>query len=241
MSMRFHVAMLIMLLGILPCLVIVNLFIYNIKQRSLSSEEIAISSQAQLLSNQIVTSGYLQDPSVNSVNTQLNTLGNIYSGRIMVIDSNMKVVKDTYNMYDGRTIVWQNAIESAGGSFCSYYDAESHCITVTVPITDPSDSSVIDGVLLVNKATGALETNMEFYRSVGVIIVLITFIVVTILALILSRSISFPIRKMAANIGKMHKAGSHKELEAEGFTELRNLADEFNAYADGMYKVDESR
>ena len=90
MSMRFHVAMLIMLLGILPCLVIVNLFIYNIKQRSLSSEEIAISSQAQLLSNQIVTSGYLQDPSVNSVNTQLNTLGNIYSGRIMVIDSNMK-------------------------------------------------------------------------------------------------------------------------------------------------------
>ena len=76
-SMRFRVAMLIMLLGILPSLVIVNLFIYNIKQRSLSSEEIAISSQAQLLSNQIVTSGYLQDPSVNSVNTQLNTLGNI--------------------------------------------------------------------------------------------------------------------------------------------------------------------
>ena len=240
-SMRFHVAMLIMLLGILPSLVIVNLFIYNIKQRSLSSEEIAISSQAQLLSNQIVTSGYLQDPSINSVNTQLNTLGNIYSGRIMVIDSNMKVVKDTYNMYDGRTIVWQNAIESAGGSFCSYYDADSHCITVTVPITDPSDSSVIDGVLLVNKATGALETNMEFYRSVGVIIVLIMFIVVTILALILSRSISSPIRKMAQNIGKMHKAGSHKELEAEGFTELHELADEFNAYADGMYKVDESR
>jgi signal transduction histidine kinase len=100
---------------------------------------------------------------------------------------------------------------------------------------------VIDGVLLVNKATGTLETNMEFYRSVGVIIVLIMVIVVTILALILSRSISFPIRKMAQNIGKMHKAGSHKELEAERFTELHELADEFNAYADGMYKVDESR
>ena len=68
MSMRFYVAMLIMLLGILPSLVIVNLFIYNIKQRSLSSEEIAISSQAQLLSNQIVTSGYLQDPSPSSRN-----------------------------------------------------------------------------------------------------------------------------------------------------------------------------
>lgn len=240
-SLRFYIAMLILLVGIVPCFVIVNLFIHNIEQRSLSSEEIAISSQAQLLSNQIVTSGYLQDSSISSVNTQLNTLGNIYSGRIMVIDSNMKVVKDTYNMYDGRTIVWQNAIESAGGALCSYYDADSHYIIVTVPITNPNDASDIEGVLLVNKAMGTLDTNMEFYRSIGVIVVLISVIVFTVLALAFSRIITTPIHKMAEKIGQMNKAGSHKELEVQGFTELRDIASEFNAYADGMYKVDESR
>ena len=240
-SLRFHVVILTLAIGIIPCVVVVNLFFHYFEQRSLSSEELAISSQAQLLSNQIVTSGYLQDNSISTVNTRLNTLGNIYSGRIMVIDSNMKVVKDTYSMYDGRTIVWQNAIESAGGAFCSYYDADNHCITVTVPITDPTDGDKIAGVLLVNKATGLIEQNMEYYHSIGIIIILITVILTTILALIISRNFSAPIQKMAKSIGHMNQGLSHEELEVRGFTELRDVAREFNNYADSMFKVDESR
>ena len=240
-SLRFHVVILTLAIGIIPCVVVVNLFFHYFEQRSLSSEELAISSQAQLLSNQIVTSGYLQDNSISSVNTRLNTLGNIYSGRIMVIDSNMKVVKDTYSMYDGRTIVWQNAIESASGAFCSYYDADNHCITVTVPIIDPNDEETIAGVLLVNKATVLIEQNMEYYHSIGIIIILITVIITTILALIFSRNFSAPIQRMSKSIGHMNQGLSHEELEVRGFTELRNLAKEFNNYADSMFKVDESR
>ncbi|MCR5639940.1 MAG: two-component sensor histidine kinase [Lachnospiraceae bacterium] len=240
-SFRFHIALLILCMGIIPSFVIAHLFIYYFEQRSLSSEELAISSQAQLLSNQIVTSGYLQDNSVESVNTQLKALGNIYSGRIMVIDSKMKVVKDTYNMYDGRTIVWQNVIESASGAFRSYYDAQNHCVIVTVPITDPTDTSVIAGVLLVNKTTGSLEQNMEYYRSIGVIIGLISVILSTILALAFSRRYVTPIRKMAQSIEHMNQGLTHQELEVSGYTELQKVAEQFNAYADSMYKVDESR
>ncbi|MCR4999011.1 MAG: HAMP domain-containing protein [Lachnospiraceae bacterium] len=240
-SLRFHVALLILLTGILPCIIIVNLFFYYFEQRSLHSEEIGISSQAQLLSNQIVTTGYLADPTISSVNTQLNTLGNIYSGRIMVIDSNMRVVKDTYNMYDGRTIVWTNVIQSASGALCSYYDADNHCIIVTVPITDPTDNTTIDGVLLVNKTTGTLEQNMEYYRSIGTIMILIVFILSTIMALVFSRNMTLPIHRMADRIGHMAKGVSHQELEEHGFTELRHMAEAFNSFADAMYKVDESR
>ena len=241
-SLRFRIFLSVLSIGLLPGVIIVSLFMRFYERRALAADTASITNQAQLLSTQIVTGGYLNDPSISSVNTQMTALGNIYSGRVMVINPSMLVVKDTYNMYDGRTIVWENVIQSALGSTTSWYDTRNHCLTVTVPMVNASGSeSRIEGVLLITRSTDNLEQNILYFESLSIIFMIILVVVSVILAVLLSGRYVAPIRKITAGIAEIERGQGDGCLHVNDFNETVGLSVHFNGYAESLRKIDESR
>lgn len=238
---RVRIFLAFILIGIIPGFIITALFMLSYENRAISSDTISLTNQAQLLSSQIITSGYMTDTSVVSVNTQMNALGNIYSGRIMVINPSMTVIKDTYSMYDGRTIVWRNAIDSALGNITSDYDADSHCLTVTVPIRNTADDGAsVQGVLLMTRQTDTLDQNIRYFQSVAIIFMIVIMIVAVVLGVILSGRYVSPIRHVSGGIAKV-ASGGESELFVDDFPETVELSRHFNEYAANLKKIDDSR
>ncbi len=71
------------------------------------------------------------------VNDSLNQLTNIYNGRVMVIDDNLRLWKDTYSLDDGKTMdVSGDVMRCMKGTSTNNYDKKNHYIEVTAPIAD---------------------------------------------------------------------------------------------------------
>ena len=234
--------MALLAIGLIPGIFIVLLFLRFYEHRALAADTVSITNQAQLLSTQIVTAGYLSDTSIAAVNTQMNALGNIYSGRVMVINPSMLIIKDTYNMYEGRTIVWQNVIDSALGNVTSNYDTDNHCLTVTVPIINATEEeSSIEGVLLITRSTDNLEQNIVFFESMSILFIIVVLALAVIIAFILSNRYSRPYKNITRGIADIEKGLGDGCLHVDDFKETYALAEEFNNYAESLRKIDESR
>ena len=102
--MRVRIIVLVMLAGLVPCLTV--LFgaekFYELRAVELRTAE--IQNQCTILGNQLDNYSYLTDPTSEVINANLAQLTNIYNGRVMIIDRELEVVKDTYSLDEGKVI-----------------------------------------------------------------------------------------------------------------------------------------
>ncbi len=79
---------------------------------------------------------YLQDTSNEAINAELEQMSNLYDGRVLIINENFRVVKDTYGISEGRTIISEEVILCFQGENTANYDRKGSYIEMTVPIVE---------------------------------------------------------------------------------------------------------
>ncbi len=240
-SLRWRIFILITVIGILPAVALSAGFLYVYELQSVRSDVTALTAEADLLNTQILTSGYLVAPDSESVELELSTLSNAYSGRIMVLNSNLNVVKDTYNLDEGRVLIWENVIRAAKGESTSFYDASNHFLTVTVPIIKDKEDASVEGVLLINKSTDYIAQNLDFLRGLLLEVLLIEGILVIVLALIMSSSMVHPFHAISVQIDQVKNGVTDSSLQETKYAELNEVIDKFNGFMDQMQLIDNSR
>ena len=114
-SLKFRVLILLILFGIIPSLALRFGILNSYENRAVYIRTSEILSQAKILANQIVSSDYLVQSDNKQIDSQLEQLSTIYDGRIMVIDKSFRILKDTYNLDENKTIMSEDVIKSAAG------------------------------------------------------------------------------------------------------------------------------
>ncbi|MCR5453081.1 MAG: cell wall metabolism sensor histidine kinase WalK [Lachnospiraceae bacterium] len=239
-KLRWKIFMYVILIGIIPGSICIGVFFHFYERRTVNNDVVSITSEAQLLCDQIITSGYLSNPSDTSINTQFLALGNIYSGRIMVINSSLRVVKDTYNIYNDRTMVWGNVISSMRGKRQTYYDRDSRCLIITVPIVD-TDTDTVEGVLLITKSSEYLNQNIRFFEDLAIYSLIVLVVAVVAAALIGSGLMVKPINELSDSLEGIDAENVTMIEERRGFTETEEIIYRFNLIIGKMKEIDDSR
>lgn len=238
-SMKAAIFMALLLIGIIPGVIIGGIFFRMYESRALDTDTVSMTNQTQLLSDQILSTGYLKNNEVDEINTQLKALGNIYSGRIIIIDDSLRVVRDTYDLSEGKTFVWENVILSLRGQRTSVYDRVSHCLIITVPIQKNDSSNSIEGVILLTKSTDNMEQSISFYRNLLLYLSLVAIVVAFVLAIILSERYTKPLGKLSDDI--RNSQALHDEVSVDDFSETCDISRNFNEVMQKMRDIDESR
>ena len=73
--------------------------------RAVSLRESSVKNQCEILCKSLETEGYLDNLDSPTINSELSLLSNVYNGRILIADSDFRVVKDTYDVDTGKTSV----------------------------------------------------------------------------------------------------------------------------------------
>ena len=101
-SLRFRILIILVILGIVPSVIVTRMMIGNYEKQAVAVRAGAVSNQCSILCNQIIKENYLNDPSSEAVNGKLEMLSNVYGGRILIVDRDFKIVKDTYHVDEGK-------------------------------------------------------------------------------------------------------------------------------------------
>ena len=117
-SLRFRIFIILIILGIVPGIIVTQLMIHYYENQAVEVSVSAVRTECEILCDQIIKENYLNDSSSEAVNSKLELLSNVYGGRILVVDRDFKIVRDTYHVDEGRTLVSSKVIRcfKNGGS-----------------------------------------------------------------------------------------------------------------------------
>lgn len=238
-SLRIRLVVLFLIIGILPSVMLRVGMLSSYENKAVSNRSIDILSQARILTNQIIFNNYLEDTTSEVINSRLIQLSNIYDGRVMVINDHFRIIKDTYGLDEGKTIVSEEVIRSFRGEEISKYDSENCYIEMALPITEPESKENL-GVLLVSVSTDSIVLNREYLEDSAWIIEIACAMVVALVAVFLGIILVKPFHRMQQEIVEIQN-GYKNELDVDTYAETEGISYRFNQLFGRMKVIDESR
>ena len=133
-SLSFKIAIIIICIGIIPFLVCVPISLRVYQSVSIHTDATNLMAQAISYNNKIVTSGYITGEENSILDNELKSVAESYNGRILVVNSTLKIVKDSFSADIGKTVIWENIIYSMQGESLYYYDTHTKYLIVSVPL-----------------------------------------------------------------------------------------------------------
>lgn len=239
-NLRVNMCLMFMLVGVLSGTTVYIGIIQAYKSRAVSLRTAEIQNQCLILCDQLYNYDYLSDTSSEVINSSLTQLTNIYSGRAMIVNQDLKVIKDTYSLDEGKTIVAESVILCMKGKSTSYYDKKNHYIEVTSPIVE-SGSDQILGVMLASVSTDSIEDSLRIFHTKGAMILLVVYILVAAAALLLSEQIVRPLKRITRELENTTEGYEWGGLHENTYAETKQISEAFNKLLGRLRQLDESR
>ncbi len=259
-SLRMRLFIIIFVVGLVPCVLLHYGILSNYEERAVEVRTEEVETHLRALANHLITYDYLNDQSSELIGAELAEFSALYDGRIMVISDHLKVMKDTYSMSDGKTIVSPDVVKcllQGNTGSTSNYDRRDGFIEIVTPIiatnytdsrSDNEESSldvtgeeVVKGVLLSSVSTVSIRNTLGILSRKALLLEVILILAVLLLSLVLSTVLMKPFEKLSTEISAVKAGYSTDPIKAPAFVETEHIADAFNQVLARMNALDESR
>ena len=239
-SLRFRIFIILIILGIVPGIIVTQLMIHYYENQAVEVSVSAVRTECAILCDQIIKENYLNDSSSEAVNSKLELLSNVYGGRILVVDRDFKIVRDTYHVEEGRTLVSSKVIRCFKNGDSDEFKKIGQMIELVVPVKS-ADVSQVQGAMLVNISGSEIAAIAGDLEQKGILIICIIIVLSLFLAYILSTVLVKPLARVTKAIEDLTDGYQQDEISVPDYTETELITDAFNKMLARMKVLDESR
>ena len=235
--------MLIMILiGIIPTVIVTTVVLRNYESRAVSSRSVTIRNQCEIICNKLAKEGYLENPDNDDIEAQLVMLTGIYGGRIIIVNSDYRIIRDTFDIAEGRYIISPKVMDCFAGTETTYYDSEDQYIEMTAGIRGiDSEADTVKGVILLSCTTKEIEANRTYMSRLGLLVLGIIVVLIILGGFFLSGYLVRPFKKITNAISS-NKGDRLKEMEpVDSYTETRQISEAFNNLVSQVNILNDSR
>jgi len=257
-SLKARIFILLLIVGIVPGVMMRYGIVSNYEQRAVEYRTASVQNQLKIIANHLISNNYLMSnqseeqsagTSREVINAELEMLSNLYEGRVMIIDKNFKIIKDTYGISEGKTIISEEVIKCFQGENISNYDPEHGYIEMTTPIVDTtannanteSGSNDIRGVMLTSISNDSIVTTMEELNSKALILEMLMIIAIVAMATVMSIALTRPFSRVTDAINEVKAGYSNETISVPDYVETVHIVDAFNQVLKRMKALDDSR
>lgn len=249
-SLQARIFLLVLVVGFVCSRIMRYGILDNYEERSVQQRISTVQNQLIIVGNHLLSNNYFNTKpegfttsvSKDVISAELEMISNLYEGRVMIINSSLKVVKDTYGLSEGKTIISEEVIKCFRGENMSNYDREHGYIEMTTPIVEVGDdSSTIVGVMLTSISNEAIVATMEVLGRKAVIMENLMLVVIVVLALVLSIFLTRPFNRVTEAINEVKAGYSDKDISVSDYAETVHIVDAFNQLLKRMRALDTSR
>ena len=233
--------LILILIGIVPSMIAAYLVVRSYEERAVSLRMVNVRNQCEMLCNSLVAEQYFSNPGSEVINSQLDLLSNIYSGRILIVDSDFRVIHDTFDLDTGRTSVTREVItcfrDMRGETL---YDSRNAYIEITLPITEKGADHA-DGVLLASVSTNEIVQGVRLLENRGVTVIAAASLLVMIGGYFLAGFLLKPFPRVTRAIEDVTDGMESEALSVPDYTETQQITDAFNQMLARVSAMDNSR
>ena len=162
----------------------------------------------------------------------------------MIIDDSFHIVRDTYAIDNGKTIISEEVMKSFTGEEITKYDAQNRYIELTMPLVqtdEKTDAKLTVGVMMVSVSTDSIHLNLEYLSTSTAVILLACIFSILVIAYFASVRLVKPLHTISESIEEVQTGYGEDALFVEDYTETREICEKFNGMLGRMKVLDDSR
>ncbi len=249
-SLQARIFLIVLAAGAIPSIIMRYGILGSYEERSVQNRISTVQNQLMIVGNHLLSNdyfnikpeGYTRGVSREVINAELEMISDLYEGRVMIIDSSLRVVKDTYGISEGKTIISEEVIKCFQGESMSNYDKEHRYIEMTTPIIDTSsNSSVIVGVMLTSISSDAISATLEVLSRKAGILENLLLVGIMAMAMVLSVVLTRPLNRVTEAINEVKAGYSSESISVPDYAETAHIVEAFNQLLGRMKTLDTSR
>lgn len=233
-----------LILGWVPAMIVSNVFLDTYYERAIAVRTTDVQNQCKIISNQIVAGDYLNSNQSEAISGELSLISSLYDGRIMIIDQDLRVITDTYNLEASKTMIVEEVIRCFKTG-TSVHMVSGRFVEVAVPIQRVIDEAAgtteTVGVILVSASLDAITDNRAVLKNSVDLILTIVFVIMILISAVLSVLFVHPFKRLTRKIGAVTAEHIEDDIEENSYTETEQIADAFNQLLGKIKLLDESR
>ncbi len=221
-----------------------------------------IQSQCNILAAQVLLNDFMISNATDNLNTEIDQLANVLEGRIIIVDSEYRIIKDTYTIEQDKYMMSNDVHDIMLGKTPNSTKIMNQYVEIMVPILDSSTvTSTIEPSTSSTRSNA--EGTEEQKKAQGVIICMVSirdlqetdtymkaqgrtwYALFSFIALIFSLLLAFvlprPLKVLNRKLQYVSEGHLDEPLEVEGNTEITDVIDTFNQILGKIQTLENSR
>lgn len=212
----------------IPIFLMKYVILENYVTQSVAQKRSMIQGQCQDLVSQISQSGYIHGASSSAVDRQMKQLANLYNGRVIVVNSNFRIIRDTFGIDEDKYIISEEVLESFLGTDSSNYNQENEFLELTVPIK-AEGTKEIEGILIVSVSTEDVDEGRDALNNTVWILQVVLTILICMTAFYMARLLTRPFGKITQSLEEVRGSViEDQEISIPDYTETKLLSEAYN-------------
>ncbi len=243
-SLMVRIFVLVLLVGVIPSAIHRYSFLSNYEQRSVENRIRTVQNQLLVIGDHLISNDYFSKDRthLDVIDAELNMVASLYEGRVIIINSALQIVKDTYDIATGKTMISKEIIECLKGKSRSYYARESGYIEIAMPIFgERLQKDQVVGVLLASISNASIVDMADVLNRNALIIEYLMWILIALLAVTASYLLTKPFMSAQKSILAIKDGYSKESIAESDYRETEDVVDAFNEVLQRMRALEESR
>lgn len=237
MSLRAFVTILVILLSGTILIVYSYLSSKLHYERYMESLMQNISTECKVLSGNLIENDFEIDSSID-LNLMIDNIANHFYGRVMIVDDDYRIIKDTFGSDTRGYIINRTVIEVMTGERASSVEEYDGFIQCMYPVVDGED---IRGVMIVNASTKYINQISRNVKNKNILVSVLIMLFSVVFAYLIGKFSVRGIIRINRQMEATKDGHLDEKLPEQGFKEFRTLTKNYNDTIGRLMVLDSTR
>lgn len=199
-----------------------------------------VQLQCNMLANQVFTANFLIQDQNSALNVEVDQLANVLEGRILIMDKNFRIIKDSYGLDQNKYLITEEAIHMMRGDNIKSYTVEKEYAEVMVPIFD-SDAKKYMGLVSATISIKDISSTTNAVQERGKTLYVLFFILSALIGWGLGSVLTKRLQMFTNAIHHMADGHLDDKIPVKGYIEVQKMAVAMNDITSKIQAVENSR
>lgn len=239
-SLQARIFIIFILVGMIPIFLMKNVILENYEKQAVAQKAEMIRSQSQQIVEQVSETSYVKGKASKLVDTELKQLANLYNGRVIIVNSNFMIIRDTYGIDEDKVIISEEVLQCFLGTDSTNYNKDYRFLEMTVPVKNDTDRT-IEGIMIISVPTNDVNDGRDALGNTVWILQVILAVLICSTAYYVSRLLTKPFGKITKSLEGVRGGVSEQEISIPDYTETQLLSEAYNRMLQRMKIQEDSR
>lgn len=243
MSMKVPLAIIMIAAALIPLFLQAVVMLGSFNQGQLDARTIEIQNQCVILSNKMTRSGYMTAEKKNNtaLDSQMQAISDVYNGRIVIVNSNFRVITDTFNLSTGKFYISEEVIKCFKGENSSHYNKDMQYLAQTIPVYDPANEKNIYGVIVVTASTENILSLTDKVMGKSNLFLVFICLAMGVLGVVAVHILMRPFKKLQLSFDRVAQGDLDADITENTYRETTQLSQAVQKSLSKLKAVDQSR